>query len=73
MNEIKAFIKGRVGQGLRVTTDIDKKKSKIITGVITEAYESLFVLETNEEGPEGKVQTYTYSDIISNLIEIEEA
>ncbi len=72
MNNVKKYIEGNIGNKFKITTDIEKKRCETITCTIKEAYRSLFVVEVEEGNCSEKLRTYTYSDLYSHQVIIEE-
>ncbi len=72
MNKIRSYIEGSIGKKFVITTDIDKKKCESILCIVKETYKSLFVVEVESSKSTEKLRTFTYSDIYSQQIKIEE-
>ncbi len=72
MNKVRKYIEGSIGKRFIITTDIDKKKCESVICVVREAYKSLFVVEVENKDVPDKLRTFTYSDIYSHQVLIEE-
>lgn len=71
MKKIKAEIKAHEGQLVELTLENGRKREKNKIGRLTEVYPSLFIVEYNdnaenlESGNNSYVESYTYSDILT--------
>ncbi len=72
MENVRNFIKEKIGEKITVRTDMDKKKAREFSATVKEAYRSIFVIEVDENLDDGKLHTYMYSEVMSNIIEIKE-
>lgn len=57
-----------VGQKVRLTTNKGKKKVLTKEGIIEKTYPNLFTVKFDDA--ESSVSTYTYTDILTNTIEV---
>ncbi|MFU2182028.1 Veg family protein [Streptococcus pluranimalium] len=71
MKKIKDDVKNHEGQLVELTLENGRKREKTKTGRLIEVYQSLFIVEYNEQSDElgainnSYVESYTYSDILT--------
>lgn len=71
MKKIKDNVKNHEGQLVELTLENGRKREKTKTGRLIEVYQSLFIVEYNEQSDElgainnSYVESYTYSDILT--------
>lgn len=65
MKKIKEEIKQHEGQIVELTLENGRKREKVKQGRLTEVYQSLFIIEYQDEGKPPYVESYTYSDILT--------
>ncbi|MFU2203674.1 Veg family protein [Streptococcus hyovaginalis] len=71
MKKIKDDVKNHEGQLVELTLENGRKREKTKTGRLIEVYQSLFIVEYNDQSDElgainnSYVESYTYSDILT--------
>ncbi|CAM2847152.1 Uncharacterized protein conserved in bacteria [Streptococcus acidominimus] len=71
MKKIKDDVKNHEGQLVELTLENGRKREKTKIGRLIEVYQSLFIVEYNEQSDElgainnSYVESYTYSDILT--------
>lgn len=66
MKKIKEDIKAHEGQIVELTLENGRKRENNKQGRLIEVYQSLFIIEfTNEMNGQTYVESYTYSDILT--------
>ncbi len=70
IKQIKEDVASRINCRVRVVHNLNRKQ-KPIEGVIVAAYNNIFAVQTEEDGLRSK-KTYSYSELISNSISLED-
>lgn len=65
MKKIKEDIKNHEGQLVELTLENGRKRERNRIGRLTEVYQSLFIVEFTDDEDAVFVESYTYSDILT--------
>lgn len=65
MKKIKEDIKNHEGQLVELTLENGRKRERNRVGRLTEVYQSLFIVEFTDDEGSVFIESYTYSDILT--------
>jgi len=68
--EIKQTLESQIGEKLTLTANGGRRKTVIRTGVLTDTYPSVFVVELDQEENAFERVSYSYADILTEAVEI---
>src|SRR5699024_9196075 len=68
--DIKHGLEGRVGKRLKLTANGGIRRTVIRSGVLTETYPSVFVVELDQEENAFERVSYSYADVLTEAVEI---
>lgn len=68
--DIKQGLEGRVGKRLKLTANGGRRRTVIRSGVLTETYPSVFVVELDQEENAFERVSYSYADVLTEAVEI---
>lgn len=68
--EIKKGLEGQIGKRLKLTANGGRRKTIIRSGVLSETYPSVFVVELDKEENAFERVSYSYADVLTEAVEI---
>lgn len=68
--EIKKGLEGQIGKRLRLTANGGRRKTVIRSGVLSETYPAVFVVELDKEENAFERVSYSYADVLTEAVEI---
>lgn len=68
--DIKKLLDGNLGKRLQLRANGGRKKTIECEGVLSETYHAIFVVELNQENSAFKRVSYSYTDILTEAVEI---
>lgn len=68
--EIKKGLEGQVGKRLRLTANGGRRKTVIRSGILSETYPAVFVVELDKEENAFERVSYSYADVLTEAVEI---
>lgn len=68
--DIKKALDAQVGKRLQLKANGGRKKTVECEGVLSETYHAVFVIELNQEDNACKRVSYSYTDILTEAVEI---
>lgn len=68
--EIKQGLEGQVGKRLKLTANGGRRRTVIRSGVLSETYPSVFVVELDQEENAFERVSYSYADVLTEAVEI---
>jgi len=68
--EIKQGLEGHIGSRLKLTSNGGRRKTVIRSGVLSEIYPSVFVVELDQEENAFERVSYSYADVLTEAVEI---
>lgn len=71
IGEIRTEIETHVKKPLKITIHGSRNRVENYTGIITETYPSVFVVEIDVEGKQFERKSYNYIDVLTGTILIE--
>lgn len=69
--EIKELLDDRIGEEIKVTVQMGRRKQKERRGILQETYRSLFVVHLNQDENNFERASYSYRDILTDSVMIE--
>ena len=69
--EIKSELDERLGDEIIVTVQMGRKKKRERRGVLKETYHSIFVVDLDQDRNAFDRVSYSYRDLLTNVIEVE--
>ncbi|MGM8213058.1 biofilm formation stimulator Veg [Virgibacillus sp. W0430] len=70
ITEIKRGLEGQIGQRLKLTANGGRRKTVIRSGVLSETYPSVFVVELDQDENAFERVSYSYADVLTEAVEI---
>lgn len=70
ITEIKRGLEGHIGQRLKLTANGGRRKTVIRSGVLSETYPSVFVVELDQDENAFERVSYSYADVLTEAVEI---
>ena len=70
LTEIKQGLEGQIGQRLTLTANGGRRKTVIRSGVLTDTYPSVFVVELDQDENAFERVSYIYADILTEAVEV---
>jgi len=70
IKEIKKGLEGQIGKRLKLTANGGRRKTVIRSGVLSETYPSVFVVELDKEENAYERVSYSYADVLTEAVEI---
>lgn len=67
---IKKALDGHLGKRLRIRANGSRKKTVECAGILSETYRAVFVVELDQEENACKRVSYSYTDILTESVEI---
>ena len=68
--EIKQGLEGQVGKRLKLTANGGRRRTVIRSGVLSETYPAVFVVELDQEENAFERVSYSYADVLTDAVEI---
>lgn len=68
--EIKQALEGQIGKRLKLTANGGRRKTISRSGVLSELYPSVFVVELDQEENAFERVSYSYADVLTETVEI---
>lgn len=70
LNEIKKGLEGKIGKRLKLTANGGRRKTVIRSGVLSETYPAVFVVELDQDENAFERVSYSYADVLTEAVEI---
>jgi len=70
LNEIKKGLEGKIGRRLKLTANGGRRKTVIRSGVLSETYPAVFVVELDQDENAFERVSYSYADVLTEAVEI---
>lgn len=71
LDAIKENIDRHVGQRITLKANSGRKKVVVKEGILEQTYPNIFVVKLNQEGKTERRVSYSYSDILTRVVQIE--
>ena len=68
--EIKEGLEGQIGKRLKLTANGGRRRTVIRSGVLSEIYPAVFVVELDKEENAFERVSYSYADVLTEAVEI---
>ncbi|HLR73490.1 MAG TPA: Veg family protein [Pseudogracilibacillus sp.] len=68
--EIKQALEGHLGKRLKLTANGGRRKTISRSGILSELYPSVFVVELDQEENAFERVSYSYADVLTETVEI---
>lgn len=68
--EIKKGLESQIGKRLKLTANGGRRKTIIRSGILSETYPSVFVVELDKEENAFERVSYSYADVLTEAVEI---
>ncbi len=68
--EIKQALEGQLGKRLKLTANGGRRKTISRSGILSELYPSVFVVELDQEENAFERVSYSYADVLTEAVEI---
>ena len=68
--EIKKGLESQIGKRLKLTANGGRRKTIIRSGVLSETYPAVFVVELDKEENAFERVSYSYADVLTEAVEI---
>lgn len=69
--DIKDALEERVGEEIKVTVQMGRRKKKERKGILEQTYRSVFTVSLDQEENNFETASYSYRDILTETIELE--
>ena len=70
VHDIRKEVENSVGKEVILKADMGRKRVKTKTGVIVNAFPSVFTVKVNNEFDVERTISYTYSDILTSAVKL---
>ena len=70
LKEIKKGLESQIGQRLKLTANGGRRKTIIRSGVLSETYPAVFVVELDKDENAFERVSYSYADVLTEAVEI---
>ncbi|WP_297281971.1 Veg family protein [uncultured Anaerococcus sp.] len=70
VNDIRKEVQGNIGKEVILKADMGRKRIKTRTGVIEDAFPSVFTVRVNNDFDVERTVSYSYSDILTSTVEL---
>jgi len=70
VSHVRNDIQRIIGSTVRLETNKGRQKSVISTGVVSNAYPSIFTVLLNEGSGSSRFLSFSYTDVLTNTVEI---
>ena len=71
IREIKQGLEEQIGKRLRLTANGGRRRTIIRSGVLSETYPSVFVVELDKEENAFERVSYSYADVLTETVELQ--
>lgn len=68
--EIKLGLEEQIGKRLRLTANGGRRRTIIRSGILSETYPSVFVVELDKEENAFERVSYSYADVLTEAVEL---
>ena len=68
--EIKKGLEGQIGRRLKLTANGGRRRTVIRSGVLSETYPSVFVVELDKDEHSFERVSYSYADVLTETVEL---
>lgn len=68
--EIKQGLEGQIGKRLELTANGGRRRTVIRSGVLSETYPAVFVVELDQDENAFERVSYSYADVLTEAVEI---
>ena len=69
-NDIRQEVQRNIGKEVILKADMGRKRIKTRTGVIVDAFPSVFTVRVNNDFDVERTVSYSYSDILTSTVEL---
>lgn len=69
--DIKDLLEGRVGEEIKVTVQMGRKRTKERRGILQETYRSIFIVNLDQDENNFERVSYSYRDVLTDTVELE--
>ena len=70
VHEIRKEVESKVGEEVILKADMGRKRIKTKTGVIVDAFPSVFTVKVSNDFDVERTVSYTYSDILTSTVKL---
>ena len=70
VHEIRKEVESKVGEEVILKADMGRKRVKTKTGVIVDAFPSVFTVKVSNDFYVERTVSYTYSDILTSTVKL---
>lgn len=70
INEIKKGLESQIGKRLRLVANGGRRRTITRSGVLSETYPSVFVVELDQDENAFERVSYSYADVLTEAVEI---
>jgi len=70
INEIKKGLEGQIGKRLKLIANGGRRRTVTRSGVLSETYPAVFVVELDQEENAFERVSYSYADVLTEAVEI---
>lgn len=71
IREIKQGLEEQIGKRLRLTANGGRRRTIIRSGVLSETYPSVFVVELDKDENAFERVSYSYADVLTETVELQ--
>ena len=68
--EIKQGLESQIGRRLRLTANGGRRRTVIRSGILSETYPAVFVVELDQEENAFERVSYSYADVLTEAVEL---
>lgn len=68
--EIKQGLEGQIGKRLKLTANGGRRRTVVRSGVLSETYPSVFVVELDQDENAFERVSYSYADVLTEAVEL---
>jgi len=68
--EIKKGLEERIGERLKIKANGGRRKTIVRSGVLSETYPSVFVVELDQDEHSYERVSYSYADVLTETVEL---
>lgn len=70
INEIKKGLEAQIGKRLKLKANGGRRKTIVRSGVLSETYPSIFVVELDKDEHAFERVSYSYADVLTETVEL---
>lgn len=70
LTEIKNGLESKIGRNLKLTVNGGRRRTVIRSGVLSETYPSVFVVELDQDENAFERVSYSYADVLTEAVEL---